>query len=871
MLGKAFRAVRNLMQKGRVERELESELRFHLDMEIEQLVRGGMSLDEARRTAYVRFGGVERFKEEHREARGGRFVETVAQDVRYGLRSLLRTPAFSLAVIVTLALGIGANTAIFSVVRGVLIRPLPYAQGDRLVVLRQSAPRAEIENAGFSVPEIADYRERSHTLSGLVEYHSMFFNLLGHGNPERVQTGVVSANFFDVLGTKPLLGRAFLPGEDRPGAAPVLVLSYEYWRRSHRGDPKIVGQTFEMNDRIHTVVGVLPPVPQYPDENDVYMPVSSCPSRASERVVHGRTMRMVEAFGRLAPGATLASARSEMAEIAQRMVAEHPEDYPKNGGFQSTALSLEDELTRVARPRLLVLFATAGFVLLLVCANVANLSLARTLRRDRELAVRTALGAGRGRLVRQLLTESTLLSLAGGGLGLLLAWGGLDLLIAFVARSTPRAREIGIDGTVLLFTLAVSLLTGLAGAALPALTRKALFAALKEGGERATAGAHGLRVRSLLVGAQVAISFVLLTGAGLLLRSLFELERVNPGFRSENVLAAEIDLDWSRYNEEEPIRRFQHALLDRVHGWPGVLSAGLGSTFPLNDSQPPSLDLRIEGRPAPEMEAAPRVDYRIASPEYFGTLGMALVRGRTFATADDAKATPVAVINQSMARRFWPSGDPLGQRITMDGGETWRTIVGVVGDVKQYGLAAATKEEVYTPAEQRPPGGMSLLIRTAAAPGRLEQDVRRAVRGLDPKQPVARIRTLEEVRRESLASPRLTAMLLGLFALLALGITAAGIAGVIAFSVSQRTHEIGIRMALGAERGRVLGLILREGLGPVLVGLPLGILGALALARLAAGLLFGVKPTDPRTFLAVGVILAAVAVAACLLPGRRAT
>jgi predicted permease len=698
-------------------------------------------------------------------------------------------------------------------------------------------------------------------------------NLVRHGAPERVRTGVVSANFFTVLGVKPILGRDFTPEDDKPGAVPALLLSYEYWQSNQAGDPAVLGKALSMNDKAHTVIGVLPPFTQYPDTNDVYMPTTACPFRSKPSMSTTHSMRMVAGLARLAPGVPLARAAAETGDILRQMEREHPEDYPASQGFSVALLPLRDEMIRDARPTLLILLATVGLVLLIVCANVANLTLARQVGRQHDLAVRSALGASRSRLARQLLTESTLLALAGGLLGLLLAAGALRLLVTFVTRFTPRAGEIAIDGPVLLFTLGVSLLTGLAFGALPALSRTAPADALKEGGDRAggSDGGTGLRLRNGLIVAQLALSFMLLIGAGLLLRSLLKLHQVDPGFHADRVLTAALDLNWSRYDTPERRLDFYNRLLPRLHTLPGVTQAAFGSTFPLNDSYPWTAALRIESRPLPEGQAAPRVDMRVASPEYFQTMGIPILAGRSFTEQDGADAAGVVMVNRAMARRFWDAGNPLGQRISFDAGKTWRTVVGVAGDVKQYGLDHAPAEEVYRPLAQSPLLGGNLLLATTGPPHALETGVRDAVHALDPEQPVYGMRTLEETRAESLAPKRLTATLLGLFSLLALIITATGIAGLIAFSVSRRTHEIGIRMALGAVRGTVLWMVLRQGAVLVLAGLALGIAGALAFTRVLSNLLFQVEPNDPLTFLAVIATLLAVAALACLLPARRAT
>jgi putative ABC transport system permease protein len=869
------RYVRAIIYKDKVERDIDQELRFHLEMEIQKNVSRGMNPSQARREALLRFGGVEKFKEECRDVRGAPLVESLLQDIRYGARILFRNPGFTLVAVLTLGLGIGANTAIFSVIYGVLMKPLPYADGSRLVIVQQQAPLANVNNVPFSVKEVQDYREQNQTLQDVVEHHAMSFTLLGGREPQRVQTGVVSANFFDVLGVKPLLGRTFVEADDQPGSDAVLVLSYEYWRRSHGGDPNIIGRIFRMNNRPHTVIGVLPPIPQYPNEQDVYMPTSHCPTRSSEQFIANRNARMMSVFGRLKPGVPVAQAQADLTTLASNLQKQYPESYPANRGYAASVVSLQEELTRRAKPTFLILLGTAGLVLLIACANVANLTLARLMRREREMAIRAALGAGRGRLIRQLLTESTLLSFAGGVLGLLLAAGGLQLLVGFAERFTPRASEIKIDGFVLLFTLLVSVATGLIFGLMPAFSSdQHLTGALKEGGGRASAGLRRQRIRNLLIVAQVGVSFVLLIWAGLMLRSLIKLQQVNPGFDPERVLAMRISPNWSKFNTSEETRALLLRILDKARSQPGVLSAALGSTFPMNQlgitGGPFNRGFQIEGHPVPDGELAPQADFRSASTDYFETVRQPLVAGRTFVEGDNDKAVPVAVINQATARHRWGNEDPICRRVTFDRGETWLTIVGVVGDVRQYGLDRDPTDEIYVPLAQSSFGG-NLLIRTASDPMSIAKVMREAVYEVDPDTAVDRVQTLEQVRSDAVASPRLTAILLAMFAGLALIITATGIAGVMALSVNQRTHELGVRLALGASPGKVLAMVMRQGMSFVLVGLSVGVAGALLLGRLMSSLLYVVEPTDPITFLAVAVVLLVVAAAACLVPARRVT
>jgi predicted permease len=867
--------VRALLHKDKVEHDMDRELHFHLEMEIEENVRRGMSLTEARRQALVRFGGVEKFKEECRDVRGAPLIESLLQDVRYGARILFRNPGFTLVAVLTLGLGIGANTAIFSVIYGVLMRPLPYKDGNQLVIVQQQAPLAHVLNVPFSVKEVQDYREQSQTLDAVVEHHSMSFTLLGGQEPQRVQTGVVSANFFDVLGVKPLLGRTFVDADDEHGSDAVIVLSYQYWRQSHGGDPGIVGRTFQMNNRPHTVIGVLPPIPQYPNEQDVYMPTSHCPTRSSEQFMSNRNARMMSVFGRLKPGIPVAQAQADLSTLASNLQKQYPDSYPANRGYAASVVPLQEELTRRAKPTFLILLGTAGLVLLIACANVANLTLARLMRREREMAIRAALGAGRGRLIRQLLTESVLLSFAGGVLGLVLAAGGLQLLVSFAARFTTRASEIRIDGFVLLFTLLVSVATGLIFGLMPAFSSdKNLTGALKEGGGRSSAGLKRQRVRNLLIVAQVSVSFILLIWAGLMLRSLIKLQHVNPGFDPERVLAMRISLNWSKYNGNVETLAVLLRTLEKARSEPGVLSAALGSTFPLNQlgitNGPFNRGFQIEGRPIPDGELLPQADFRTASTDYFETVRQPLVRGRTFSEGDKDKAPLVAVINQATARHRWGDEDPIGRRVSFDRGQTWLTVVGLVGDVRQYGLDREPPDEIYVPLPQAGFAG-NLLVRTAADPMSIAKLMREAVYEVDSDTAVDRVQTLEQVRSDAVASPRLTAILLAMFAGLALVITAAGIAGVMALSVNQRTHELGVRLALGATPGKVLRMVMRQGMSFVLIGLSVGLGGALLLGRLMSSLLFAVEPTDPITFLAVAFVLIAVAAAACFVPARRVT
>ena len=800
-------------------------------------------------------------------------------DCVYAVRVMRKNLGFALIAVLTLALGIGANTAIFSVVHAVLLRPLPYPDGQQLIFIRQHEKQIGVEDLGFSVKEIEDYRAQNHTLSGLVEFHAMSFTLFGHGDPERVRTGVVSYNYFDLFGVKPLLGRTFLPADDQLGAPPVLLLSYEYWKNNFGSDAQIVGKTFEMNDKVHTVVGVLPPVPQYPNENDVYMPTSACPFRSNKMHLESRDMRMMEVFGRMKTGISTGQANADMSTIAAGLKLAYPKSYPDNVGFTSSAAPLEEELTRRARPTLLLLLAAAAFVLLIACANVANMTLSRMVQRERELAVRTALGAGRSRLLRQLLTESFLLAIVGGLLGLLFTYGSLQLLADFVARLTPRAREIHVDSGVLLFTLAAALGTSILFGTLSALFSRAnLASSLKEGSAGSGTGRRQDRLRSTLIVSQVAFSFMLLIGAGLMLRSLVKLQQVDPGIVPQRILTMRISLNWSKYADDDTTRLVVQKLLDRLKAEPGVISAAVSNRYPFEPeiisagAEAVSFHFQIEGRQLRPGEAPPVSTYASVSPDYFKSLGIPLKAGRLFAETDAPafKAPGVLIINEAAARRqLWPNEDPIGKRISTDGGEHWVQIVGVVGDVREFGLDHPPSPEFYGPQAQVPRPG-ALVVRTAAEPQTMARALTRAVHEVDAQTAVTHILTLEQARYESLASPRVTSSLLGIFAGLALAIATAGIGGIMALMVNQRVREIGIRIALGARPSSILQMILGRGLLLAVLGVAIGIAGAMAMTGLIKSLLFEVPATDVITFSAVGLTLLMAATLASLLPARRA-
>lgn len=799
-------------------------------------------------------------------------LSILSQDTRYALRMMRKNISYTTVAVVTLALGIGANTAIVSVIDTVLLKPLPYHRDDQLVMLHHRAEKAGLSGVGYSVQEIMDYRKQAGSFKDLVEYHSMSFTLLSKDEATRVRAGVVSDGFFRTFGVRPILGRDFTPADDKLGAPAVLLLSYEFWKKHEHGNPNIVGKEYEMNDRVHTVIGVLPQVPQYPAENDVYMPTSACPFRGSPATIARRDARMMSLFGRLKPGATVEQSMADVASVSARLVAQYPNDYPQEMGYTSTLAPLREELTREAKPLLLILLGAAGCVLLIACANVANLTLSRMSSRERELVVRSALGAGKGRLLRQLFTESMLLGILAALLGVLLASQSLKLLADFTARLTPRAREIHVDWHMFLFALAAALLTAIVSGTVSALyTREDLTQGLKDGAPHSTVRGR-CRARDLLVVCQVAFSFVLLIGAGLMLRSFANMQQVDPGFVPQRVLAMSMALNWSKYQDRELRLAASNQILDKIRALPGVLSAAISSSYPMdpnNMSSGGEARVTIEGRKTRDGERPPMAAIRVVSPDYFKTLGVPLVRGRLFAESDDAETGGAALINRAFARHYWNDTNPIGRRILFERADRWLTVIGVVGDVKEFGLDKEAGDEMYLAQAQAPSPG-AILVRTSRDEMSLARQMRRAVREVDPQTAIPNVETLEQARADSMASPRVMTDLLGIFAGLALAIAAFGIGGILALTVNQRLHEIGIRIALGAKRGSVLAMIIGHGMLLVAIGLAIGLASAFALTRMMTALLFQVGPTDPATFVGVSLVLAAAALMACYVPARRA-
>ncbi|MGE3435833.1 MAG: ABC transporter permease [Blastocatellales bacterium] len=791
-------------------------------------------------------------------------MRTLMQDLRYGARMLMKQPGFTFVAIVTLALGIGANTAIFSVVNAVLLRPLPYEESERLVVLHETNPQQGRDEMNISYPNFTDWRARSQSFEQMAAFRSGGIILTGKNEPARLQATVVSADFFALLRVKPLRGRAFLPEEDKVGGAPVVVVSHAFWQSRFGGDENLVGQQITLNGKSNTVVGVMPPGFVFPagDETEVWMPLGPLADQMQNRAVH-----VLIALGRLKQGVELRQAQAELQSIANRIQQQYPSADPGHG---AQLISSFESVAKNARPALLVLLIAVGFLLLIACANVANLLLARAEVRQKEIAIRSALGASRGRIVRQLLTESLLLAIAGGALGLLLAWWGIDALAGSLPDDLPRAKEIGVDRVVLGFTVALSVLTGMIFGIIPALTiaKSALSETLKEGG-RTSAGFGRGRIRGALIVSEVALSLALLAGAGLLIKSFWRLMQVNPGFQTGHLLTLNVTLLGDKYEESAPVISFFRELPARLGALPGVKAVSAVSSLPISGGDGNG-NLTIEGREFPPAQT-PAASFRRILPNYFSAMGIPLKQGREFDERDTG-VEKVVIINEGMARRFWPDGGAVGKRIKVGPpqNEPWLTIVGVVGDVKNIGLEADALLATYEPHPQRPWSTMNLAIRTETEPLSLAAAVRAELRAMEKNLLIRTPSTMDERIRLSVAPRRFNMALLVVFAALALLLAGAGVYGVMSYTVTQRTHEIGVRMALGAGAIDVLKLIVRQGMKLIIIGALIGLAGAFALTRMMTSLLYGVSATDPVTFIAVALLLTGVALLACWIPARRA-
>jgi putative ABC transport system permease protein len=850
------------------DQELADELESHLEMHIEDNVRAGMTPQEARRQALIKLGGVAQTKEEYRRRRGIPMIEDLWQDLRFGARMLRRSPSFTVAAVLALALGIGANTAIFSVVNTVLLRPLPYQDPDRLAMVWEESALQGFPRNSVSAANYIDWRAQNQVFEDMAIIGRMNFNLTGEGEPERIDGRRVSANFFPLLGVKPHLGRAFLPEEDQPGNSRVVIMSYGLWQRRFGSDANIIGQALTLNGESFTVVGVMPPDFQFPSRDDeLWVPIAFTPKQAADRGNNS-----FEVIGRVKSGVPFEQTQVEMNAIAARLQQQYPDDVKSKG---TVVVPLHEQLVGDIKPALLVLLGAVGFVLLIACANVANLLLARAAVRQKEIAVRLALGASHLRLLRQFLTESILLAALGGVLGLLLALWGVTLLKAFIPQNISQVTAIMIDAKVLGFTLLISLLTGLIFGLAPA-TQTSNFnlnETLKEGGRDSAAGSRGNRLRSLLVIAEVAVSLILLIGAGLLINSFMRLRSVDPGFRADNLLTMRIELPKLKYPDHKRRTAFYAELLSRIEALPGVKSVAVTNWLPLV-LQGDTIGISIEGRPDLGPDERPDVVTRVVSHQYFSTMGIQLLQGRGFNEQDRGSSAVLVVISETMARRLWPGENPLGKRLKPgppDSPIPWFEVIGVVNDVRQFELTAEPKLQMYLQYMQ---AGFfvpnHLVVKTNVEPLSLAATVRRTVWEIDKDQPVSNISTMEEILSESIARQRFSMLLLGIFAAVALILAAVGLYGVMSYSVAQRTREIGIRMALGAQARDVLRLIVGQGLTLTLIGIALGLTGAFALTRLLESLLFGVSASDPATFTGVAALLLAVSLLACYLPARRA-
>jgi predicted permease len=795
---------------------------------------------------------------------------------------MLSARAYTVAFVLTLGLGIGANAAIFSVVNAVLLRPLPYRDGEQLVYLRHSAPLAGIDNALFSVPEIDDYRQQVERFNGVAEFSALTFTMLGLDEPMRVRVGIVTGNYFDVMGLSSVVGRVISEDDDGEAAPPVAVLTHDYWQRTFGGDPEAIGRIVTMNGRSVEIVGVAQPAPPYPERTDIYVNMVTSPHHLSATMTHDRLHRMTEVFARLTPEASVASATREVEAVTARLHTEYPEAYNAAEGYAVSVTSLHDQLSSRARPTLLMLLGVAGFVLVIACANVANLTLARIIKRQEELGLRVSLGASQAALRRQLLIENLVPSLMGAALGWVIALWGVDLLASYVSRYTARASEITVDTTVFMVALAVGVVAASVFAVLPRLPDSLSVGGGARFGRRATAGVAGRRMQRLLVASQVAVCFVLLIGAALLLRTLYNLQQAEAGVELEEVLAMEVPILSGKRNIDER-RTYYRTIRERASALPSVRDAALGNVVPLRGAPTglsaflAAMEFRIEGQQVDPGAAQPRADFRTVSVDYFRTVGIRLTKGRWLEATDRPDTAKVLLINESMAKHFFPDQDPVGRRIAWSGdilrfigvSDEWRTIVGVVSDSKDYGVDRQVPHVIYHPFAQEPAAN-TLFIRTSQ-PASVVRSAVGIIRELDPDQPVVNVATLARVRHEAIAPQRLNATLVGVFALLALAIAAVGVAGVLAFHVSQRTRELGIRAALGANRLRLMRTIVMEGATLALAGLAVGAVAAAWMSSLISGLLFEVAPTDLTTFAAVAVVLTAVAISASSVPGWMAS
>lgn len=857
----------SLVTSSHRDRDFADELESHLQLHIDDNIRAGMPPDEARRQALLKLGGIDQAREAHRDRRGVPTIENLVRDVRHGFRGLRKSPGFALAAITVLGLGVGVNTAIFTIVNAVVLRPLPFAESDRLMRVWHTPPPqlfSGLPTFPLSPANYLDWQAESTSFEAMATYITRRVTLTGEGEPESFIAAKVSSEFLPILGLPPMLGRNFTPEEDRDGAAAAILLSEGTWRSRFGGDPSIVGRVVTLDGVPRTIVGVAPSATTFVHRVQLWMPLAW---NAEERAV--RDNHNYRVIARLASDVDLARAQADLSTIAARLEQQYPAD---NKGWGALVVPLHQDLVGDVRSTLLVLLGAVGLVLFIACANVANLLLVRTFGRAKEIAMRSALGASRARVVQQLLVEGLLLGVGGGVAGLLAAVAGVRALVAAFGDTVPRAAEISIDARVLAFTAAAAILTGVVTAAVPAwhLARRELNDALKSGGRGSSSSGEG-RVRRVLVVSEVTLALMLLVGAGLLMRSLAALQSSDRGFDTDNLLTAVVQLPEAKYPTEDDRDRFFDAVLERIRALPGVESAGAVDTLPLHggSTQP----VAIEGAPVVPQSEQPALLVRLSSTEYFGAMRIPLLEGRDFDRRDTRDATLVAVVSAEVARRFWPGESPIGKRLALPliSGEP-RQVVGVVGEIKTEAIdARAPEATIYLPLSQLRPIGADLMVRTFVPPTELARPVVGAVHAVDSDQPVLEVSTMEEVVEDVLGRRRFAVQLLGAFAALALVLAAVGIYSVLAYAVRQRVREIGIRMALGAPTSGVLRLIVTDGLKPTILGVVIGLLLAAALGRVMESLLYGVGVHDTITYAGVAAVVTTVGAVATLLPAYRAT
>lgn len=857
--------LRALFGRDRVTGEIGDELRHHLDQAIADNLRRGMTPAEARADAMRRLGNIPALQDRGYDVRGGGVIEAVVRDTRFALRLMVRQPAFTTVALLTIALGIGATATIVGVAHGVLLKPLPYSEPDRLAMVWMSNARLDLREDWHSLPNIEDYRSANTTFEAIAVYNNASANLTGSGDAQRLLGARASANLFTVLGVPPARGRVFTEDEDQPGRDAVVVISHGMWMRVFGGDPSILGRSVELNGRPREIIGVMPETFGFPRPTTEFW----IPNAPSEQLRDSRGSLWLLAIGRLKSGVTVERAQADLDPIAADIVAR----FPNQEGYGVYVVGYHNQLVARTRPAIIALLGAVGFLLLIACVNVANLLLSRSANREREIALRTAIGAGRWRLIRQLLTESAVLACLGGLLGVGVAWLGIRVLISVAPPDLPRLADITLNWTVVAVAFGASLLTGVIFGLMPALqiSRVGVSETLKDGGRGASAGV-GRLVRRTLVVVQVALAFVLLTGAGLMVQSFLRMQRVDLGFEADRMLTMQVTLSGQAYQQPAASVDFFNRLVERTNALPGVEQASLVSGLFLSTT-PNSTNFNIEGRPVFTPAESIEVPVDSAAPGYFATMKVPVIRGREFEAGDTAEAPLVVIINETMARQFWPGEDPVGRRITYglpNDNTRWRTIVGVVGDTRRVGYEAAIRPETYLPMAQSPSRSMMLLVRAAGDPTAIASAVRGRVRELDPNQPVHGVATVDSLVRDLTAERRLNTLLFALFAAVAAGLAGAGIYGVIAYLVEQRTRELGVRIALGALPRSVFALVLREGMVMAIVGVTAGLLAAIGATRVMQALLYGTSATDPWIFalMAFGALL--IAVSACVVPARRA-